>query len=148
MAGVTIQNQQSPAAPKQAEIAAASAGQAQGIDQVNIMVAQMDKATQSNTANAEETASASEELSVQARQMNQVVEELAAMVGGTASATGGSKSCWGEEKSTKKMLNTGDNTFHQIAGGTSRTPRKIRATVEKTIAFDNANEGNIDGFNS
>jgi methyl-accepting chemotaxis protein len=65
-----------------AEVSAASDEQAQGIDQINIAVAEMDKVTQSNAANAEESASASEELSGQAREMNSTVEVLAAIVGG------------------------------------------------------------------
>ncbi|MBN2454943.1 MAG: MCP four helix bundle domain-containing protein, partial [Sedimentisphaerales bacterium] len=60
------------------EIAAASQEQAQGIDQVNTAVAQMDKVTQQNAANAEESASASEELSSQAESMKHVVDELVA----------------------------------------------------------------------
>jgi methyl-accepting chemotaxis protein len=67
------------------EIAAASQEQAQGIDQVNTAVAQMDKVTQQNAANAEESASASEELSAQAESMDQAVQELVALVGGAAS---------------------------------------------------------------
>ena len=63
------------------EIAAASQEQAQGIDQVNTAVAQMDKVTQQNAASAEESASASEELSAQAKSMNQAVQELVALVG-------------------------------------------------------------------
>ncbi len=63
------------------EIAAASQEQAQGIDQVNTAVTQMDKVTQQNAANAEESASASEELSSQARSMNDIVGELVALVG-------------------------------------------------------------------
>jgi methyl-accepting chemotaxis protein len=63
------------------EIAAASREQAQGIEQVNIAVSQMDKVTQGNAAGAEESASASEELSGQAVQLNEVVTELAALVG-------------------------------------------------------------------
>ncbi|HNS19291.1 MAG TPA: methyl-accepting chemotaxis protein [Sedimentisphaerales bacterium] len=63
------------------EIAAASQEQAQGIDQVNTAVAQMDKVTQRNAANAEESASASEELSAQAESMRDVVAQLADLVG-------------------------------------------------------------------
>jgi len=48
---------------------------AQGIDQVNTAVAQMDKVTQQNAANAEESASASEELSSQAESMNAIVAD-------------------------------------------------------------------------
>ncbi|MFI5381389.1 MAG: methyl-accepting chemotaxis protein, partial [Tepidisphaerales bacterium] len=55
------------------EISAASQEQTTGIDQVNKAVSQMDKVTQSNAANAEESASASEELSAQAEQMKAIV---------------------------------------------------------------------------
>jgi methyl-accepting chemotaxis protein len=71
------------------EIAAASNEQAQGIGQVSTAVSQMDQVTQANAANAEESASASEELSSQAETMAGVVQELIALVGGggTANAT-------------------------------------------------------------
>ncbi|MCP4118098.1 MAG: chemotaxis protein [Desulfobacteraceae bacterium] len=65
-----------------AEISAASGEQAQGIEQVNIAVTEMDKVTQQNAANAEESASASEELNAQADQMQIMVEELVGLVGG------------------------------------------------------------------
>jgi methyl-accepting chemotaxis protein len=65
-----------------AEIAAASKEQAQGIGQVNTAVSQMDKVTQSNAANAEESAAASEELSSQAAQLTAIVAELRTLVSG------------------------------------------------------------------
>jgi methyl-accepting chemotaxis protein len=68
-----------------AEITAASQEQAQGIGQVNTAVTQMDKVTQSNAANAEESASASEELSSQAAQLAGVVGELQELVRGSRS---------------------------------------------------------------
>ncbi len=67
------------------EIAAASTEQAQGIEQVNIAVTEMDKVTQQNAATAEESASASEELNAQAEEMKSFVADLAAMVGGNSS---------------------------------------------------------------
>ena len=66
------------------EVTAASNEQAQGIDQVNSAVAQMDQVTQSNAANSEEAASASEELSAQASELNEMVVTLAKIVGGRA----------------------------------------------------------------
>ena len=66
------------------KIAAASKEQAQGIEQVNIAMTEMDKVIQQNAANAEESASASEELNAQAEQMKSMVSELVAMVGGSA----------------------------------------------------------------
>ncbi len=72
------------------EVAAASEEQSQGIEQVNTAVAQMDKVTQSNAANAEESASASEELSGQARELSEMVNVLIGVVGGSAAANGAS----------------------------------------------------------
>lgn len=64
------------------EVAAASQEQAQGIEQVNAAVAMMDRVTQANAANAEESASASEELSAQARELYAMVNELRRMLDG------------------------------------------------------------------
>jgi methyl-accepting chemotaxis protein len=71
------------------EIAAASAEQAQGVDQVNTAVAQMDELTQRGAANAEETASASEELTAQSKALNGIVGELIQLVGGSSGQAGG-----------------------------------------------------------
>ncbi len=78
-----IQESSDKVATLVSEIAAASKEQAQGIEQVNTGVAEMDKVVQQNAANAEESASASEELSSQAQELNAMVEELLAMVGGS-----------------------------------------------------------------
>jgi methyl-accepting chemotaxis protein len=67
-----------------AEIAAASKEQAQGIEQVNTAVSEMDKVVQQNAANAEESSSAAEELSSQAQELSAMVTELVALVGGSA----------------------------------------------------------------
>ncbi len=58
------------------EIAAASSEQAQGVSQVNIGLGQVDQVTQQNTANAEETASAAEELSSQATHLQGLVAKF------------------------------------------------------------------------
>jgi methyl-accepting chemotaxis protein len=59
-----------------ADIAAASEEQAKGVGQINIGLSQIDQVTQQNTANAEETASASEELSSQAVEMRRLVSRF------------------------------------------------------------------------
>ena len=64
------------------EVANASREQTEGITQVNVAVSQMDKVTQSNAANAEESAAAAEELNAQAETMKQSVTELLQLVGG------------------------------------------------------------------
>jgi methyl-accepting chemotaxis protein len=70
------------------EIAAASGEQAQGIDQINKAVAEMDKVTQQNAATAEESASASEEMNAQAEQMKHVSVTLANIIGGGSNGAG------------------------------------------------------------
>ena len=74
-------------------ISRASEEQAQGVDQVNTAVSQMDKVTQQNAAGAEESASAAEELSAQAATTQSLVGELMVLIRGndaklaTSSAT-------------------------------------------------------------
>ena len=65
------------------EIASAAEEQTQGISQINIAVSQMDEVTQANAANAEESASAAEELSTQSAAMNNIVSELQQLIEGT-----------------------------------------------------------------
>jgi len=134
------------------EIAAASAEQAQGIDQVNTAVTQMDKVTQQNAANAEESASASEELSAQAEQMNQVVGELVMLVGGSATSQNVSKQGRSKRrtKGIEQTLNRSDHTFHQIAGSSgSKVERKatVKMAAEKAIPLGD-NTDDFTEFNS
>ncbi|MBN2068341.1 MAG: hypothetical protein JW739_01770 [Opitutales bacterium] len=63
-----------------AEIAGASQEQDRGIGQLTIAVAEIDKVTQSNASNAEETASASEELSSHAAMLKETVAQLVTLV--------------------------------------------------------------------
>ena len=55
------------------EIASASSEQAQGVRQINIGLEQIDAVTMQNTANAEETASATEEMKNQASELQELV---------------------------------------------------------------------------
>ncbi len=64
------------------EIAIASNEQAQGVEQVNVAMTQMDAVTQRSASSAEETASASEELNAQAVALNDVVQSLKVIIEG------------------------------------------------------------------
>ena len=140
------------------EIAAASQEQAQGIDQVNTAVSQMDKVTQQNAANAEESASASEELSAQAESMQEIVGQLVAMVGGAGSQkarSGGPKkehhpthlnlehNLHTSEKPKSKARDFGrsDEVLHKIAG------HAADRSSGKSIPLD-AREDELHKFNS
>ncbi|WP_300464960.1 methyl-accepting chemotaxis protein [Desulfobacula sp.] len=65
-----------------AEISEASKEQSDGIEQVNIAITEMDKVVQQNAANAEESASASEEMNAQAEQLRDYVGDLMMMITG------------------------------------------------------------------
>jgi hypothetical protein len=65
------------------EIASASHEQAEGADQINKAVSEMDKVVQQNAAHGEESASAAEELFAETEQMKGFVGGLVALVSGT-----------------------------------------------------------------
>jgi methyl-accepting chemotaxis protein len=66
------------------EIAAASKEQDEGIEQINKAMVEMDRVVQQNAANAEESASASEEIHSQAEQTILIVGNLVAAIGGNS----------------------------------------------------------------
>lgn len=137
------------------EIAAASQEQAQGFDQINTAVSQMDHVTQQNAANSEESASASEELSSQAVQMNSVVNELMTLVGTNAFEARKTISKRIHNRRPKSQVNSNvaemtkpqdrgfgqsDHTFHQIA--------EDETTAEKVIPFDDDHGDGFEQFNN
>jgi methyl-accepting chemotaxis protein len=102
------------------EIAAASAEQAQGIDQVNTSVTQMDKVTQQNAANAEESASASEEMSSQAESLKEMLSKFTL----TYSSSTVQNNAGSENSQVRKPVNKtqqnqkmppSNDAFHKIA---------------------------------
>ncbi len=68
------------------EVSIASRQQTQGIEQVSQAVAQMEKVTQSNAANAEESAAASEELSAQAQTATAAIGRLRTLIVGQSAS--------------------------------------------------------------
>ncbi|MBN2841635.1 MAG: hypothetical protein JXM68_01005, partial [Sedimentisphaerales bacterium] len=63
------------------EISIAYSEQAEGIQQLNSAVSAIDKVTQTNACNVEESANAADEIDSQARIMNEVVNQLVELVG-------------------------------------------------------------------
>jgi methyl-accepting chemotaxis protein len=108
----------------------------------------MDKVTQQNAANAEESASASEELSAQAESMKEVVDQLVALVGGAGSKTtnsNGHRVHMGIEhklhpvsKATSKPRGFGksDEVLHKIAGHAEK-PHTAAKSAGTAIPLDN-----------
>ncbi len=99
------------------EIAAASNEQAQGIEQVNTAIGQIDQVTQSSAATAEESASASEELSAQAEELKHMVNNLRALVEGAASANNNASGHQAQVGKASGKLGGADKLWHKISGG-------------------------------
>jgi methyl-accepting chemotaxis protein len=115
------------------EIAAASGEQSQGIDQINAAISQMDKVTQQNAANAEESASASQELKNQASQMKGIVAQLVRLLGGDQTGVTG-----------RGKLSLSDKPLHDIARG-----RDSQTKAESIIPFhEDEAEQDINAFNT
>lgn len=98
------------------EISVANAEQAQGIGQVNAAISHIDEVTQRNAAQAEETASVSEEMSSQAEFMKESVQELQSLVGEAGVHYQGSKVRHEEQPTTRSMA----ETFGISTGGACR----------------------------
>ena len=103
------------------EVSSASTEQSQGIEQINTAIAEMDKVTQSNAANAEESASASEELSAQARELNDMVNTLVSIVEGSKATnrrTGPATTATaGQGNTAGRTLGHADQQLHKAWAG-------------------------------
>ncbi len=104
------------------EIAAASNEQAQGIDQINRAVAEMDKVTQQTAASAEESASAAEEMNAQAAQMKQISLELLTIIGGQVGGDQKHDSPRGVKTGQRKKL-------PWSAAGTAKIAKKVAGSI-------------------
>jgi hypothetical protein len=87
------------------EISAASQEQAQGVDQVNKAMIQMETVIQQNAASAEESAAASEELSAQADGLRKIVRQLSQIVNGAGNEVILEKSMNHEEYQPQHLSN-------------------------------------------
>jgi methyl-accepting chemotaxis protein len=110
------------------EIATASKEQANGVDQVNIAVTQMDKVTQSNAANAEETASAAEELNAQAKSVQDAVIELERLVGIQPAASL-------EEPAHQRPKSAGSNGHATLVNGRKKSSSFALPSTRNTSAL-------------
>jgi len=122
-----------------AEISAASNEQSNGIEQVNIAITEMDKVVQQNAANAEESASASEEMNAQAEQLRDYVGELVMLVTGEKDqhiSTGGNRTVKAVSHDLKPVGFGKKKMLKQ--GQIPNPPPEIRA--DQVIPFNDDND--------
>ena len=106
-----------------------------GIEQVNTAVSEMDKVTQQNAANAQQSASSSEEMLSQAGWMKKMVTELISLVGGSNSGTKERSANTGSSLSEKirgKMMSPRNAYNHQNIA----VPREEETQPEKLIPLE------------
>ncbi len=120
-----------------AEITNATNEQAEGVDQVNTAVAQMDKVTQQNAATAEEAASAAEELTAQAASLGGMVGELVGLVEGGSHAPAGMDRP--RLESGRKVMRVHQVEAPRAAIASSRQPVKMLPASE-VIPLDEADD--------
>jgi len=128
------------------EIAAASTEQAQGIDQINQAMNDMDKVTQALAANAEETASASEEMNGQADSMHSFVADLMTVIkgGSNRGVPVSSRGGRGEARKPRQRMLPGPKGGGSGAGEKAKTcsaassspQAKARARSEEAIPLE------------
>ncbi|MCG8551725.1 MAG: methyl-accepting chemotaxis protein [Desulfobacterales bacterium] len=104
-------------------ISQASSDQYNGIEQVNVAIAEMDNVVQQNAANAEESASASEEMNAQAEQLRDFVSGLFELINGK------------KDHGTTKTLYRVKSTSHQTKTNISAN-RNVLVHGPKEVASD------------
>jgi methyl-accepting chemotaxis protein len=111
------------------EIAAASKEQAEGIIQINKAVNEMDKVVQRNASNAQQSASASEEMNSQAYQLRESVIELEALLKGRKNgALGGHERGHDPIREAGPMGEEGEQTERRTNGV---SPRRKEESTQK-----------------
>ncbi len=110
------------------EITTACQEQSEKIDEIGNSMDNIDRITQINAANAEESASAAHELNCQSDHMKDVVLGLIQMVGGQSGTTNTSS------KSKPQQVTTGlaDEAFHAISEPVNIIPEKAVSTPQTT----------------
>ncbi|MBD3241251.1 MAG: hypothetical protein GF331_11745 [Chitinivibrionales bacterium] len=144
------------------EIAAASKEQSQGIEQINRAVSEMEKVTQSNAANAEESASSSGELASQARRLDEVVTQLVRVVHGAMDtrraygngpgvfAARSARRATGEQMPLHRTSAAASGAQHQAGGNgradnsSERVPMAATSKPQRVIPLDDSDE--LGGF--
>ena len=117
------------------EITKASEEQAEGVDQINTAVSQMDKVTQINASGAEEAASAAEELAGQAETVKSMVGDLVAIARGSSGSSAQQISQLGQ----KAVAKTTVGTRRTISTGPGST-RKPASTHQEDLVSVNEND--------
>ena len=96
----------------------------------------MDKVTQNNAANAEESASASEELSAQASELDEMVANLRRLAGGHSTRTNGKrKGLAHADGYAPRLVGAGKKQALHAGGGNGRSAT-VESIKQKVVRAD------------
>lgn len=123
------------------EISEASQEQAQGIDQVNRAIGEMDKVSQKNAANSEQSAASSEQMSAQAMQIKGYVTELIRVVEGDGAVKSGRTAKQKEMRPAALQAGYDSRSRKQVAKQEQKlkeitAPKSKEVRPEQVIPFD------------
>ncbi len=128
------------------EVQLGSQEQARGINEVGKAIVQMERVTQSSAASAEEGAAAAEELTAQASTLQEIVDSLTAMVGGSG-ATGSAVRYTSGAASSKHSNANKAGRGASPAGSSAADSSTARATaLAEAPAAANRSTGAKNGF--
>jgi len=116
------------------EVHVSSQEQARGIEQIGKAIVQMEQVTQRSAANAEECASAAEELSSQSAAVREIVGRLNALVGG------------GEKSPAGGAHSSGPHMPVRRAGPTARHTQRPAGLAALAAAISHKTSGPVDPF--
>ena len=128
------------------EISAASNEQAQGIEQVSRAVNEMDRVVQQNSSTADQSASASEKMNIQAEHLKEFVSQLIVLVGrANGNGNAGSTKPGIPVKKSSRVLAAPENKKGSIQDAKKNLTRsgKRGSGSERVIPFD---DGDITEF--
>ncbi len=129
------------------EIAAASQEQAQGIEQVNVAVAQMDKVTQQNASSAEASAESSRQLATQAQQVDTSVHELVDFIGSSKASRASTGQPAAVQEETSEATAQPATTRAAAAPTQRRRSAKKQPSAAQVLPLDDSEEQQRDeGF--
>ncbi len=132
------------------EIAEASKEQAQGLDQINVGLGQVDQVTQSNTSSAEECASASEELASQAQQLKAMVAKfkLSQLGNGNGKGKGAISSDMMQRMINAEVARQSGRSGHIENIHTMNQERETEANINTTLFLNDRNDAYTPSINN
>lgn len=128
-----------------AEIAVAAKEQHIGLDRMSGIMVDMDKSVQGNASTSEETASAAQQLSAQAEELQHIVQQLVAMAGSSTGSRGSQSTAPNGETKGTYSYRAALNLTSSSRSGSTNGSRRAAKTAGVRYASATPSNGNGNG---